>query len=178
MERQFPKKMRSLVGGQVKHENLPSNNINTYSPQSLYFLLGRANASKHQLFKVKILPLSISLMPNFSVSHYRWFEKKIRSACRTILRWQTAAELIFPADNRRSYFVPCNGMFAYHSCTRKLSSNRLPIRRFGRDISKIRIWISINLAPMESAVQLGPGVWVLGIHDLFLDFTEKRKKNP
>ena len=34
----------------------------------------------------------------------------------------------------------------YHSCTRKLSSNLLPIRRFGRDISKIRIWISINLA--------------------------------
>ena len=67
--------MRSLFGGQVKHENLPSNNINTYSPQSLYSLLGRANASKHQLFKVEILPLSTSLMPNFSVSHNQWFEK-------------------------------------------------------------------------------------------------------
>ena len=30
---------------------------------------------------------------------------------------------------------------AYHSCARNILSNLLPIRRFGRDISKIRIWI-------------------------------------
>lgn len=34
---------------------------------------------------------------------------------------------------------------AYHSFTRNILSNLLPIRRFGRDISKIWIWISSEI---------------------------------
>ena len=173
--------MSSLVGGQVKHENLPSNNINTYSPQSLYSLLGRANASKQQLFKVEILPLSTSLMPHFSVSHYQWFEKNFGQLVEQFFDDKLLQSSFFLRTIDEDILFLVMECFrkvavAYHSCTRKLSSNLLPIRRFGRDISKIRIWISINMASMESAVQLGPKVWVLGIHDLFLDFTEKRKK--